>query len=250
MDMQRKKLASAVSACVLAWGLTGAALAATPTETPRQSETSPATEQAKPPQVATATQNQILVQEQLLNQEVSNPQGEKLGVIKDVILDKATGRVNYVVLSHGGFLAMGEKRTPVPFEALKQTKEGQYMLDMSKDKLAQAPTLEPGKMAQLESPEWNRQTYAYYGMTYAGPAAASFAQLDINGDGYISRQEAQMDPQLEANFSQADQNRDDRINRAEFSAFEAQSEQMPSQPQMQQQQQQPQQMPGQPQQQQ
>jgi hypothetical protein len=39
---------------------------------------------------------------------VHNPQGEDLGHIKDLMIDVATGRVAYAVLSFGGFLGLGD----------------------------------------------------------------------------------------------------------------------------------------------
>jgi uncharacterized protein YrrD len=35
--------------------------------------------------------------------------GERLGVINDVMLDKRSGRIAYAVLSFGGFLGLGEQ---------------------------------------------------------------------------------------------------------------------------------------------
>lgn len=56
----------------------------------------------------------------------------------------------------------------------------------------------------------------------------SFSQLDTNGDGKISKEEAQaaMAPgedtsQLDSNFSQADKNADGELDQSEFSAFES-----------------------------
>jgi hypothetical protein len=56
----------------------------------------------------------------------------------------------------------------------------------------------------------------------------SFSQLDTNGDGKISKDEAQaaMAPgedasQLDSNFAQADKNADGELDQSEFSAFES-----------------------------
>lgn len=39
--------------------------------------------------------------------------------------------------------------------------------------------------------------------------------LDINNDGYISREEAAADPHLHSRFSEADRDRDDRLSHSE-----------------------------------
>lgn len=54
-----------------------------------------------------------------------------------------------------------------------------------------------------------------------------FRSLDQNQDGTISKQEAQKDQQLSKNWSQYDTNKDDKIERSEFSAFEAQMKESP-----------------------
>lgn len=50
--------------------------------------------------------------------------------------------------------------------------------------------------------------------------APSFSQLDTDGDGSISRNEAQAMPQLEQNFQQADRNQDGKVDQSEFAQFE------------------------------
>jgi Ca2+-binding EF-hand superfamily protein len=52
-------------------------------------------------------------------------------------------------------------------------------------------------------------------------AAASFSGLDKDKDGYLSRQEADAQGGLTQRWQSMDRNGDDRIDRAEFSAFEA-----------------------------
>ena len=51
-------------------------------------------------------------------------------------------------------------------------------------------------------------------------AAATFEQLDVNGDGQLSITEAGEDTRLTAMWSTADVDQDGVVNRAEFSAFE------------------------------
>lgn len=47
-----------------------------------------------------------------------------------------------------------------------------------------------------------------------------FQKLDTNNDGVISREEAKRDPGLADHFSQVDHNKDRKIEKGEFSAFE------------------------------
>ena len=44
---------------------------------------------------------------------VYNGQGDSLGSIYDVMIDKRSGEVAYAVMSFGGFLGMGEEYSPL-----------------------------------------------------------------------------------------------------------------------------------------
>lgn len=55
----------------------------------------------------------------LIGNDVCNRKGEKLGDIKEIMLDTSNGNVCYAVMSFGGFLGMGDKLFAVPWNALK-----------------------------------------------------------------------------------------------------------------------------------
>jgi hypothetical protein len=55
----------------------------------------------------------------LLGEDVYNGNDEKLGDIKEFMLEMDTGTVAYAVLSFGGFLGLGEKLFAVPWDALE-----------------------------------------------------------------------------------------------------------------------------------
>jgi sporulation protein YlmC with PRC-barrel domain len=60
----------------------------------------------------------------LIGMNVTNPAGEKLGSINDLVVDPKTGTIRYAALARGGFLGIGEKLVAVPWEAFEfQTKD-------------------------------------------------------------------------------------------------------------------------------
>ena len=70
---------------------------------------------------------------------VRRPDGEKLGFIDRLMIDKATGQVAYAVLSYDGFLGLGEKHCPVPWGDLKYNPQlSAYELDMEVEQLNRA----------------------------------------------------------------------------------------------------------------
>jgi len=76
----------------------------------------------------------------LLGMEVRNSENQKLGEIKDLVMEMNSGRVSYAVLSVGGFLGIGEKLIALPPTALKATDAGDHlMLSADKAKIQAAP---------------------------------------------------------------------------------------------------------------
>lgn len=45
--------------------------------------------------------------------------GEKVGYIERVMIDKVSGKISYAVLSCGGLLGIGDDHYPLPWQALK-----------------------------------------------------------------------------------------------------------------------------------
>jgi len=58
----------------------------------------------------------------LIHMNVYNAQNEKIGDIKELMLDKS-GKVNTVAIGVGGFLGMGERDVAVKFDQLKWSNE-------------------------------------------------------------------------------------------------------------------------------
>src|SRR3546814_4119672 len=57
--------------------------------------------------------------------------GERLGHIYNFMVDKVSGHVEYAVMAYGGFLRMGERYFPLPWQTLDyDTRRGGYRIDM------------------------------------------------------------------------------------------------------------------------
>jgi sporulation protein YlmC with PRC-barrel domain len=87
---------------------------------------------------------------------------EKLGSVEDVMIDKATGRIAYAVLSFGGFLGIGDRFYPLPWEKLTYSTEmGGYVVDVDRGMLEGAPSYTDTATADEA---WSQDVYAYYGV--------------------------------------------------------------------------------------
>ena len=54
---------------------------------------------------------------------VFGPDGDKIGSIERVMIEKRTGRVSYAVLSFGGFLGIGDDHYPLPWPSLNMKRK-------------------------------------------------------------------------------------------------------------------------------
>ena|SRR5690348_564846 len=79
--------------------------------------------------VTKITSGTLIAAEKVEGTNVYNPQGEKLGTVDDIMIDKISGRAIYAVMSFGGFLGMGEKQHPLPWSSLKyDERQGGYVV--------------------------------------------------------------------------------------------------------------------------
>lgn len=100
----------------------------------------------------------------LIGNDVYNTQGEDLGDIKEIMLDMRSGRVNYAVLSFGGFLGIADKLFAVPWSALKlDTENKRFVLDVAKDQLENAPGFDQDHWPDMADPTWENKIHSYYG---------------------------------------------------------------------------------------
>ena len=88
--------------------------------------------------------------------------GEKIGSIERVMIEKVSGRVSYAVLSFGGFLGIGDDYYPLPWHSLKYNVElGGYQIMIPIEKIQGAP-----KYARNGMWDWERAQGVddYYGV--------------------------------------------------------------------------------------
>jgi len=100
---------------------------------------------------------------------VETPTGDKLGELGELVID-TNGRVSYATISVGGFLGMGEKHVPVPWDLLKFSVGGDkadtklITLATTKEQLEKAPEFKSGKehRAEMCSQKWMARVYEHF----------------------------------------------------------------------------------------
>ena len=104
----------------------------------------------------------------LMGNDVYNKDGDDLGDIKEFMIDMATGRVAYAVLSFGGLLGMGEKLFAVPWAALKlDTANKRFTLGVMKEALKDAPGFDKDHWPSMADKAWATSVHKFYGTSQA-----------------------------------------------------------------------------------
>ncbi|MDP1692048.1 MAG: PRC-barrel domain-containing protein [Burkholderiaceae bacterium] len=103
----------------------------------------------------------------LLGNDVYNRDGESLGDIKEFMIDMASGKVAYAVLSFGGLLGMGDKLFAVPWAALKlDTANKRFTLGVPKDVLKDAPGFDKQRWPSMSDKTWASGVHEFYGTPF------------------------------------------------------------------------------------
>ena len=88
----------------------------------------------------------------VIGMEIRNLQNERIGKVKDIVLDLQAGRVGYAVMNAGGGFFGGGKLIAVPLDALTLAPgQDHFVMDAPKDRLAAAPGFSDENWPSLDS---------------------------------------------------------------------------------------------------
>ena len=147
---------------------------------------------------------------------VSDPAGQRIGTVQDVIINPSSGRVDFAMLllnpnstSSGATYnstsesMASDKLVPVPWTLLRtsasssvysSSSSGQLMFTLNADqnKLKGAPTVD---MSDLNQSEWQQRIYSYYGVTPQAVGGAESPQGELKGEDAQHREQSTPPPQ-------------------------------------------------------
>jgi sporulation protein YlmC with PRC-barrel domain len=107
----------------------------------------------------------VLKASQLIGMKVEGTDGKKLGDIKDLVVDREDGSIDYAVLDFGGIIGIGDKYFAVPWEALQIAPDNKKLLiDVSKKELKDAPGFDKKNWPDLSDREQVIVIREYYGI--------------------------------------------------------------------------------------
>ena len=116
--------------------------------------------------VAVDETSRLIASDKVEGTAVYNAQGERMGSIYTLMIDKYSGQVSYAVMSFGGFLGIGERYHPLPWRMLTyDTGRGGYVVDVGREQLESAPTYARDE-TPWSRPDYGRDVYGHYGLPY------------------------------------------------------------------------------------
>ena len=106
----------------------------------------------------------------LVGRPVKSSQGEEIGTIKDVVIDRNTGCMAYTVLSTGGgggrVAGGGSKMVAVPWSVYSpQSDLNTYTVTVERERIFNAPVFDYARIEEYSRPDYINNVYSYYGVS-------------------------------------------------------------------------------------
>jgi sporulation protein YlmC with PRC-barrel domain len=135
-------------------------------------------------QTETTSTTTYIQTSKLVGKPVKSSQGEEIGTIKDVVLDRNTGCLAYTVLATGGGggqVAGGGKMVAVPWSVYSASSDvNTYTVTVDRERIYSAPVFDYAHVEEYSRPDYINNVYGYFGVT-AG-AAIGTAVSSTTGD--------------------------------------------------------------------
>lgn len=99
----------------------------------------------------------------VIGTDIYNTDGDKIGEIEDVMLDKMSDNIMFAVVGFGGILGLGEKFHAIPWKTLDYQKEtGGYVVPFSRDQLEAAPAHSLNELTENDGIAARDAAFDYY----------------------------------------------------------------------------------------
>jgi sporulation protein YlmC with PRC-barrel domain len=112
--------------------------------------------------LAKSTDQPVIAATRVEGVTVYDARGEKLGVVRDVFIDKQSGQAQFVSVATGGLLGVGESQYPMPWDWLTydEALKG-FSVGLHPDEMSAGPRY-AGAEPLADAGEWMREVNAYY----------------------------------------------------------------------------------------
>src|SRR6266496_3070357 len=129
----------------------------------------PVNSRAQTTSTTTSTSSGYVQTSKIIGTKVKTAQGEEVGVVKDVVIDRSTGCMAYTVLSAGGTgtrVAGQAKTVAVPWAIYSTTSDPRVLtVRVDRERIYNAPAFDYARIDEYSSSGWINNVYSYYGVS-------------------------------------------------------------------------------------
>jgi sporulation protein YlmC with PRC-barrel domain len=108
----------------------------------------------------TLSNTSLVSSEDVEGTNVHDTNGEKIGDIDHLVIDKASGRVMYAIMSFGGFIGLGQSHYPLPWQTLTYDPNlDGYRTAITEEQRNNAPSYDESSWTNRN---WETELHKYY----------------------------------------------------------------------------------------
>jgi sporulation protein YlmC with PRC-barrel domain len=115
---------------------------------------------------------------ELIGKDVLSRSREDLGTVDDIVIGK-DGRANFLIISHGGVMGVGDSLIPVPFSAFNQqaaSSDDNVILNVDKQELKDAPSFASNEWPDFSDSAYEQKVHGYFG---SSPSRESEGMMEM-----------------------------------------------------------------------
>jgi sporulation protein YlmC with PRC-barrel domain len=131
------------------------------------------------------TQSTTVQVSKLVGTKVKSSQGEEIGVVKDVMIDRSTGCMAYTVLSTGeggARTAGGGKLVAIPWAVYSPTSDVNALtVTVDRERIYSAPVFDYARIDEYSRPDYITNVYSYYGVSPGAEVGAGVSRTTTTG---------------------------------------------------------------------
>lgn len=93
--------------------------------------------------------------DELIGEDVENPNDEDLGDVEDFVVDRGTGQIEYIIVEDGGFFGIGGERIAIPYSAFMfDPDEESFLLHAAPEEIERMGEYSRAGWVRLDSDDW------------------------------------------------------------------------------------------------
>lgn len=126
----------------------------------------------------------------LMDAELKSQDGENLGSIEELMVDPQTGKIDFAVVGRGGFLGIGEKHVPIPWDSIEAKSAQEFTVNVDSERLKSAPTID-GSYANLQDSQYRDRVEQFFSSgseSAVGGSESTGEQVTTNSSSYLEEE--------------------------------------------------------------